>query len=246
MRNNIAQVRRRGYKRKIPRLVVMLKSCTSTESDASSVFKDPSGAPSAARVAAALALRTLRTIAVGEMPGTIHRQVLHDFEMSLACGAVLVLRDVRGGSARGLDPVRCADTRLRASQVAVFSPSPRSHYLNVTPDNIVHIFPSETAECASTTVRSTCADAPGPLALPRLAHNNTAAVNVAAPPALVRPVPTDVSDNGAGGRCTDGVASDDSDLADDLLSSIDLAPIHAASRDTAPGNKRVRNEVPAD
>ncbi|XP_005394576.1 PREDICTED: uncharacterized protein C17orf53 homolog isoform X1 [Chinchilla lanigera] len=53
----------------------------------------------------------------GEMQGTVHRALLEARRGALRPGAVLLLR-----------------------QVGVFSPSPRNHYLNVTPSNLVHVY----------------------------------------------------------------------------------------------------------
>ncbi|XP_053114805.1 homologous recombination OB-fold protein [Hemicordylus capensis] len=56
--------------------------------------------------------------ATGEMQGTIHRLLLEEKESELKAGSVLLLK-----------------------QVGVFSPSYRNHYLNVTPNNLVKIYP---------------------------------------------------------------------------------------------------------
>ncbi|XP_062994220.1 homologous recombination OB-fold protein [Elgaria multicarinata webbii] len=53
----------------------------------------------------------------GEMQGTIHRLLLEEKESELKAGSVLLL-----------------------TQVGVFSPSLRNHYLNVTPSNLVKIY----------------------------------------------------------------------------------------------------------
>eukprot|EP00743_Colponemidia_sp_Colp-15_P008632 GILK01009395.1.p1 GENE.GILK01009395.1~~GILK01009395.1.p1 ORF type:complete len:320 (+),score=77.58 GILK01009395.1:178-1137(+) len=55
----------------------------------------------------------------GEMQGTIHRRVIEEFGENISTGAVFVLR-----------------------RVSVFNPSNHSHYLNITPGNIVRIFPA--------------------------------------------------------------------------------------------------------
>ncbi|XP_066485347.1 homologous recombination OB-fold protein [Tiliqua scincoides] len=54
----------------------------------------------------------------GEMQGTVHRLLLEEKENEFKAGAVLLLK-----------------------QVGVFSPSHRNHYLNVTPNNLVKIYP---------------------------------------------------------------------------------------------------------
>ncbi|XP_077170054.1 homologous recombination OB-fold protein [Paroedura picta] len=54
----------------------------------------------------------------GEMQGTIHRLLLEQRESEFKAGSVLLLK-----------------------QVGVFSPSHRNHYLNVTPSNLVKIYP---------------------------------------------------------------------------------------------------------
>jgi hypothetical protein len=57
----------------------------------------------------------------GEIKGTVHRKVLDKYTTDqLMPGAVLVLQ-----------------------KVSVFSPTPRSHYLNLTPNNIVHLFTAD-------------------------------------------------------------------------------------------------------
>ncbi|XP_062389052.1 homologous recombination OB-fold protein [Sardina pilchardus] len=56
----------------------------------------------------------------GEMQGTVHRRLLEDRQAELKSGAVLLLK-----------------------QVGVFSPSHRNHYLNVTPNNLLRIYPPD-------------------------------------------------------------------------------------------------------
>ncbi|KAB1266127.1 uncharacterized protein Cadr_000019526 [Camelus dromedarius] len=53
----------------------------------------------------------------GEMQGTVHRLLLETRQNELKPGSVLLLK-----------------------QIGVFSPSLRNHYLNVTPNNLVHIY----------------------------------------------------------------------------------------------------------
>ncbi|KAM9296270.1 homologous recombination OB-fold protein [Gastrophryne carolinensis] len=57
--------------------------------------------------------------ATGEIQGTVHHLLLEEREGELKVGSVLLLR-----------------------QVGVFSPSHRNHYLNVTPSNLVKIYPA--------------------------------------------------------------------------------------------------------
>ncbi|CAM9846761.1 unnamed protein product [Bubo scandiacus] len=56
----------------------------------------------------------------GEMQGTVHRLLLEERQSELKPGSVLLLK-----------------------QVGVFSPSHRNHYLNVTPNNLLKIYPPE-------------------------------------------------------------------------------------------------------
>ncbi|XP_051774980.1 homologous recombination OB-fold protein isoform X2 [Erpetoichthys calabaricus] len=56
----------------------------------------------------------------GEMLGTIHRQLLEDRQAELKVGTVLLLK-----------------------QVGVFSPSHRSHYLNITANNLLKIYSAD-------------------------------------------------------------------------------------------------------
>ncbi|KAF1558242.1 hypothetical protein FQV20_0017185, partial [Eudyptula albosignata] len=56
----------------------------------------------------------------GEMQGTVHRLLLEERQSELRPGSVLLLK-----------------------QVGVFSPSHRNHYLNVTPNNLIKIYPPE-------------------------------------------------------------------------------------------------------
>ncbi|XP_069733409.1 homologous recombination OB-fold protein isoform X2 [Phaenicophaeus curvirostris] len=56
----------------------------------------------------------------GEMQGTVHRLLLEERQGELKPGSVLLLK-----------------------QVGVFSPSHRNHYLNVTPNNLLKIYPPE-------------------------------------------------------------------------------------------------------
>ncbi|KAK9719109.1 hypothetical protein K7432_005005 [Basidiobolus ranarum] len=70
----------------------------------------------------------------GEISGTIHRKVVEMYPDDISTGTVLVLQ-----------------------QVSVFSPSLHSHYLNVTPQNILHLFPSTREEVLSpSATQSSC------------------------------------------------------------------------------------------
>ena len=59
-------------------------------------------------------------ISQGDMEGTVHKQVLESYP-DIGTGSVVVLR-----------------------KVSVFNPTPFSHYLNITKQNIICIFPSST------------------------------------------------------------------------------------------------------
>ncbi|XP_058417129.1 homologous recombination OB-fold protein isoform X2 [Diceros bicornis minor] len=59
----------------------------------------------------------------GEIQGTVHRLLLETHQNELKPGSVLVLK-----------------------QVGVFSPSLRNHYLNVTPNNLVHIYSPDSGD----------------------------------------------------------------------------------------------------
>ncbi|XP_028841365.1 uncharacterized protein C17orf53 homolog isoform X2 [Denticeps clupeoides] len=56
----------------------------------------------------------------GEIQGTVHRCLLEERQVDLKPGAVLLLK-----------------------QVGVFSPSHRNHYLNITPNNLLRIYPPD-------------------------------------------------------------------------------------------------------
>ncbi|XP_030655736.1 uncharacterized protein C17orf53 homolog isoform X4 [Nomascus leucogenys] len=59
----------------------------------------------------------------GEMQGTVHRLLLETRQNELKAGSVLLLK-----------------------QIGVFSPSLRNHYLNVTPNNLVHIYSPDSGD----------------------------------------------------------------------------------------------------
>nr|KAF6295184.1 hypothetical protein mMyoMyo1_001719 [Myotis myotis] len=59
----------------------------------------------------------------GEMQGTVHRLLLETRQNELRPGSVLLLK-----------------------QIGVFSPSLRNHYLNVTPNNLVHIYSPDSGD----------------------------------------------------------------------------------------------------
>ncbi|XP_066423244.1 homologous recombination OB-fold protein [Molothrus aeneus] len=79
----------------------------------------------------------------GEMQGTVHRLLLEQRQSELRAGSVLLLR-----------------------QVGVFSPSHRNHYLNVTPTNLLRIFPPEPEGCSPRQVPAQAELAPDPRAEP--------------------------------------------------------------------------------
>ncbi|XP_017371662.1 homologous recombination OB-fold protein [Cebus imitator] len=62
----------------------------------------------------------------GEMQGTVHRLLLEMRQNELKPGSVLLLK-----------------------QIGVFSPSLRNHYLNVTPNNLVHIYSPDSGDGSS-------------------------------------------------------------------------------------------------
>ncbi|KAM7029797.1 homologous recombination OB-fold protein [Acridotheres tristis] len=79
----------------------------------------------------------------GEMQGTVHRLLLEQRQSELRAGSVLLLR-----------------------QVGVFSPSHRNHYLNVTPNNLLRIFPPEPEGCSPRQVPAQAELIPDPPAQP--------------------------------------------------------------------------------
>ncbi|CAN8202364.1 unnamed protein product [Coccothraustes coccothraustes] len=79
----------------------------------------------------------------GEMQGTVHRLLLEQRQSELRAGSVLLLR-----------------------QVGVFSPSHRNHYLNVTPTNLLRIFPPEPEGCSPQQVPAQAELTPDPPAEP--------------------------------------------------------------------------------
>ncbi|XP_023773793.1 uncharacterized protein C17orf53 homolog [Cyanistes caeruleus] len=79
----------------------------------------------------------------GEMQGTVHQLLLEQRQSELRAGSVLLLR-----------------------QVGVFSPSHRNHYLNVTPNNLLRIFPPEPEGCSLRQVPAQAELIPDPLAQP--------------------------------------------------------------------------------
>ncbi|XP_036445444.1 homologous recombination OB-fold protein [Colossoma macropomum] len=74
----------------------------------------------------------------GEIQGTVHRRLLEDRQGELKTGAVLLLK-----------------------QVGVFSPSHRNHYLNVTPNNLLKIYPPDGALPSSSQLAQPVLDAVG-------------------------------------------------------------------------------------
>ncbi|XP_015471871.2 uncharacterized protein C17orf53 homolog [Parus major] len=79
----------------------------------------------------------------GEMQGTVHQLLLEQRQSELRAGSVLLLR-----------------------QVGVFSPSHRNHYLNVTPNNLLRIFPPEPEGCSPRQVPAQAELIPDPPAQP--------------------------------------------------------------------------------
>ncbi|XP_072270805.1 homologous recombination OB-fold protein isoform X2 [Pyxicephalus adspersus] len=71
--------------------------------------------------------------ATGEMQGTVHHLLLEERESELKVGSVLLLQ-----------------------QVGVFSPSHRNHYLNVTPSNLVKIYPATEGDESSRMTWTVC------------------------------------------------------------------------------------------
>uniref|UniRef100_A0A8C3JGM6 Homologous recombination factor with OB-fold n=1 Tax=Calidris pygmaea TaxID=425635 RepID=A0A8C3JGM6_9CHAR len=78
----------------------------------------------------------------GEMQGTVHRLLLEERQSELKPGSVLLLK-----------------------QVGVFSPSHRNHYLNVTPNNLIKIYPPEPESSFSQPVQQKVREGTGLLAL---------------------------------------------------------------------------------
>ena len=68
----------------------------------------------------------------GEMRGTLHRKILEQQQVELGPGCGLFLK-----------------------QVSVFSPSPRKHYLNITPGNILEVFAADAEQFSSQKVSET-------------------------------------------------------------------------------------------
>lgn len=82
----------------------------------------------------------------GEIHGTLHRKVLENYQTELAPGAGLILK-----------------------HVSVFSPAPRRYYLNITPGNILQIYPPDPQNIASSqALASQCTQAEGNKRGPRV------------------------------------------------------------------------------
>ncbi|XP_022084317.1 uncharacterized protein LOC110975817 [Acanthaster planci] len=75
----------------------------------------------------------------GEMQGTMHRRLVEEHQAELKPGSVLVLR-----------------------QVGVLSPSLRNHYLNITPSNLIQIYPSESSGSSRSSQRTPKSRPPRP------------------------------------------------------------------------------------
>ncbi|CAH1783743.1 unnamed protein product [Owenia fusiformis] len=98
--HNIATVLRKASKKllprgKVPLLCALIDNVEILPNDASVILKDPTG----------------------KIKGTIHRDVIRDYQPQLQAGTVLILR-----------------------QAGVFSPSGKAHYLNITPNNLVRMY----------------------------------------------------------------------------------------------------------
>lgn len=74
----------------------------------------------------------------GEMQGTVHRALLETRQSELKPGSVLLLQ-----------------------QIGVFSPSLRNHYLNVTPNNLVHIYSADSGDGSLSTPSRPFPEDPG-------------------------------------------------------------------------------------
>ncbi|MBV99869.1 Uncharacterized protein C17orf53, partial [Eschrichtius robustus] len=107
---------------KVPNMAVMIKSLTRSTVDASAVFKDPTGPKPVAVLPLTLILMG-GVVFAGEMQGTVHRLLLETRQNELKPGSVLLLK-----------------------QIGVFSPSLRNHYLNVTPNNLVHVYSPDSGD----------------------------------------------------------------------------------------------------
>ncbi|XP_061195388.1 protein PF3D7_1417600-like [Saccostrea echinata] len=109
--NNLTKARKKQlYRGKVPLLMCVIDNIDWHGSDLSVSLKDRSG----------------------EVQGTVHRDIMKEFESELQVGSALVLR-----------------------QVSVISPNPRSHYLNITPANIVFIYSKNGDSCQLVNTRNT-------------------------------------------------------------------------------------------
>ncbi|XP_039556621.1 homologous recombination OB-fold protein isoform X2 [Passer montanus] len=93
----------------------------------------------------------------GEMQGTVHRLLLEQRQSELRAGSVLLLRQLGGFT---------QELALPSLQVGVFSPSHRNHYLNVTPNNLLRVFPPEPEGCSPQQVPAQAELTPDPPAQP--------------------------------------------------------------------------------
>ncbi|XP_036408770.1 homologous recombination OB-fold protein [Megalops cyprinoides] len=158
----------------------------------------------------------------GEMQGTVHRRLLEDRQGELKTGAVLLLK-----------------------QVGVFSPSHRNHYLNVTPNNLLRIYPPDATtlsfsqlshhaledlgpQCNNNTTAQTSHPPGGPVSQMDLLYDddeecsesNMAADEPAAPPSSVHKSGSGSTAQGpAGARHVDDSAWETDDL-DALLGEL--------------------------
>mmetsp|Transcript_9573 Transcript_9573/g.23559 ORF Transcript_9573/g.23559 Transcript_9573/m.23559 type:complete len:427 (+) Transcript_9573:3-1283(+) len=93
---NISYVLQKGFQRRIPYLIALIKQFVTCSQSAFVTFKDP----------------------YGEIQGTIHEKVLAEYP-KIGTGCVIIVK-----------------------KISVFNPSRLSKYLNVTLENMVHVFPA--------------------------------------------------------------------------------------------------------
>ncbi len=85
----------------------------------------------------------------GEILCTIHSRVFEEHQKELQPGAAIILRQVCdykvdiNWSMFGYNISLIHSPFIFLDQVSLFSPAPRKHYLNITPDNIIRIYPPE-------------------------------------------------------------------------------------------------------